>query len=124
MAHGRSVDPAAFLPLKPAAYLLLVALGEGDAHAYALRHAVARRSRDRLHLGPATLHRTLAYLLDQRLIEESPDRPDPAHDDERRRYYRLTPLGRQVVVAETDRLADLVSAARAIRWGGRRQPAR
>jgi DNA-binding MarR family transcriptional regulator len=70
------------------------------------------------------LHRTLAYLLDQRLIEESPDRPDPAHDDERRRYYRLTPLGRQVVVAETDRLADLVSAARAIRWGGRRQPAR
>jgi DNA-binding PadR family transcriptional regulator len=124
MPRARTVDPAAFLPLRPAAYLLLVALAEGDCHAYALKQEVARRTGNRVRLGPATLHRTLAYLLDQRLIEQSPDRPEPGNDDERRLYYRLTPLGHNVAMAETDRLADLVSGVRALRWARRGNPAR
>ena len=110
------IDPTAFLPLKPTAYLLLVALVGGDCHAYALKQEVARRTGDRVRLGPGTLHRSLARLHAAGLIEESPDRPKPADDDERRRYYRLTPLGHKVALAETDRLADLVAAVRGVRW--------
>jgi DNA-binding PadR family transcriptional regulator len=64
-------------------------------------------------LGPGTLYRTLRELLDAGLIAESGERPDPAHDDERRRYYALTDLGRRAALAETRRLARMVEAARA-----------
>ena len=116
MPGARAADPAAFLPLKPTAYLLLVALVERDCHAYALKKEAARRTDGRLRLGPGTLHRSLARLRDDGLIEESPDRPAPARDDERRRYYRLTPLGRKVALAETDRLSDLIATVRGVRW--------
>lgn len=124
MGSPRTVGPEAFLPLRPAAYLLLLGLAEGDGHAYALKQDVARRSGGRVRLGPATLHRTLADLADKGLIEESPARPDPDRDDERRRYYRLTPLGRKVAIAETNRLADLVAGARALGWARRGGSAR
>ena len=116
--RARQADPAVFLPLKPNDYLLLVALAAADAHAYALKKDVASRTDGRVRLGPGTLHRTLARLVDRKLIEESPNRPRPDDDDERRRYYRLTALGRAVVAAETDRLAALVAAARKARWAG------
>ena len=116
MPRARAAAVAAFLPLKPNQYLLLVALVDGDGHAYALKKEVARRTDDRVRLGPGTLHRSLARLVERNLIEESPHRPSPSRDDERRRYYRLTALGRAVLAAETDRLAALIAAARKTRW--------
>lgn len=116
MPRTRAANPAAFLPLKPNDYLLLLALADGDRHAYALKKDVARRTDDRVRLGPGTLHRSLAGLVDRGLAQESPNRPDPERDDQRRRYYRLTALGRAVAAAETDRLAALVAAARRTRW--------
>jgi DNA-binding PadR family transcriptional regulator len=106
-------DPDALLPLKPALYLILLTLAEGDHHGYALKKAVARRTNGKVKLGPGTLYRSIKQLVDQRLVEESGDRPDPALDDERRRYYRLTSFGRDVAAAETERLSTLVAAARA-----------
>ncbi|HKA91001.1 MAG TPA: helix-turn-helix transcriptional regulator [Haliangiales bacterium] len=112
MVRLRRSDPEAWLPLKPAHYLLLVVLADGDCHAYALKKEVALRTDGRVRLGPGTLHRALGWLLEATLVEESPDRPARTLDDERRRYYRLTPLGRRVAAAETERLAALVAAAR------------
>lgn len=124
MNRARTADIDARLPLKPAHYLILLALAEGDCHAYALNKEVARWSEGRVHLGPGSLHRALDQLVDEALIEESPDRPARTLDDERRRYYRLTALGRRVAGGETDRLAGLVAAARAARLGRREEPAR
>ena len=100
-------------PLKPGALLVLITLAAGDRHAYALRKEVAERSGGAVRLGPASLYRTIAALLEDRLIEESPRRPTPELDDERRRYYRITDRGRQVLRAEAERLEVLAAAARA-----------
>jgi len=100
------------LPLTPAAYHILLALAGGERHGYALMQDVNRLSEGAVRLGPGTLYRSLKGLLQERLIEESGERPDPAHDDERRRYYRLTDLGQRVAQAETQRLARLVERAR------------
>ena len=101
-------------PLKPAAFLLLVSLAAGDRHGYALRREVAERSAGAIRLGPASLYRTIASLLENRLIDESERRPAPELDDERRRYYRITDKGRQVLRAEIHRLEALAAAARAV----------
>ena len=74
---------------------------------------VAERTDGQLRLSPSTLYASIKRLLDQRLIEELAERPDPDHDDERRRYYRLTRLGRRVAAAEARRLERLLSDARA-----------
>jgi len=100
-------------PLKPGALLLLIALAAGDRHAYALRKEVAERSGGTVRLGPASLYRTIAGLLEDRLIEESGRRPAAELDDERRRYYRITDRGRHALRAETERLEALAAAARA-----------
>ena len=100
------------LPLPPAIYLILLALNDGEAHGYRIRRAVIERSGDLVKLDPGTLYRHIARLVDDGLIAETADRPRP-EDDERRRYYRLTPLGRRLLAAETERMATLVSAARA-----------
>jgi DNA-binding PadR family transcriptional regulator len=102
-------------PLKPTTFLLLLTLAEGERHGYALKKAVLKRTGGRVDLGPATLYRSLGQLSDLGLIEESDRRPAPELDDERRRYYRLTPAGRKVAAAEAQRLAELVGAARAAR---------
>jgi DNA-binding PadR family transcriptional regulator len=94
-------------------FLILVSLAAGERHGYALKKDVASRTQGKVRLGPATLYRTLAALLDEGLIEESGRRPAPELDDERRRYYRITDRGRRVAAAETRRLEALVSAARA-----------
>ena len=106
-------DPEALLPLKPVLYLMLLALAEGDRHGYALKKDVLRRTAGKVNLGPGTLYRSIRELADGGLIAETDQRPDPALDDERRRYYRLLPFGRRVAAAESRRLADLVAAARA-----------
>jgi DNA-binding PadR family transcriptional regulator len=74
---------------------------------------VAERTNGKLRLSPSSLYASIRRLLEQGLIEELAERPDPAHDDERRRYYRLTQLGREVARAEARRLDRLLSDARA-----------
>jgi DNA-binding PadR family transcriptional regulator len=112
-----------FLPLTPAAFSILLALAGGEKHGYAIMQEIARVSAGALRVGPGTLYRSIKQLLATGMIDESGDRPDPALDDERRRYYRLTGLGRQVVRAEAARLARLVGQAAAIGLlGGDAQP--
>lgn len=96
-----------------AAYHVLLALGRGERHGYGIMREVEALSEGATRLGPGTLYRTLREMLDGGLIAESGERPDPAHDDERRRYYMLTDLGRRAALAETRRLARLVEHARA-----------
>jgi len=104
--------PADFLPLTPAVFHILLALADGEAHGYAIMQSVADRSAGSVRLGAGTLYGAINRLLQDGLIEESEERPDPEMDDSRRRYYRLTDLGGRVVAAETKRMADLVRAAR------------
>jgi DNA-binding PadR family transcriptional regulator len=101
------------LPLKPAHYLILLSLTDGDRHGYALKKDVVRRTGGKVTLGAGSLYRSISQLVDLGLIEVSGWRPDPSVDDERRQYYRLTKLGRTAAVAETERLAALVRDARA-----------
>jgi DNA-binding PadR family transcriptional regulator len=90
-----------------------MALAVEDRHGYAIIQDVAERTRDRLKLGAGTLYRSLQRMLEQGLIVETGDRPDPKDDDERRRYYRITPFGQFVARAEARRLTELVKLARA-----------
>jgi DNA-binding PadR family transcriptional regulator len=111
---SRAADPPpeALLPLQPATFHILVALSDGDRHGYAIMQDVAERTSGTFRLNPGTLYTTIRRLLDQGLIDELDDRPDPDDDDERRRYYRLTSFGRAVARAETARLERLVTLAR------------
>jgi DNA-binding PadR family transcriptional regulator len=106
-------SPSEFLPLTPAVFHILLALADGEAHGYAIMQSVTERSAGSVRLGAGTLYGAINRLLQDGLIEESEERPDPKMDDARRRYYRLTDLGGRVVAAETKRMADLVRAARA-----------
>jgi len=106
-------DPAAHLPLKADLLMILLALRDGERHGYAIMRDAAERSEGTVRLQAGALYRTLKRLVDDGLVAESDVRPAPERDDERRRYYRLPPLGARVVAAELDRLARLVAAARA-----------
>ncbi|MGE0556187.1 MAG: PadR family transcriptional regulator [Gemmatimonadales bacterium] len=108
-----SRDPAPFLPLPAATFHILVSLAQGDRHGYAIIQEVAERTSGALKLSAGTLYRSIHRMLEQGLVSETSTRPAPALDDERRRYYRLTPLGLRVMRAETERLAELVRMARA-----------
>ncbi len=111
MASDRKpAKPEDLLPLKPLHFLMLLALADGDRHAYGIKKDLAAREAYG-PIGPGTLYRTIDQLIDAGLIEETDRRPVPELDDERRRYYRLTALGRKVAVAEANRLADLLKAA-------------
>ena len=110
MAEGP--DPTAYLPLPQAQFHVLVALTEGERHGYAIMKAVEKSSNGIVRMGPASLYGSLKRLVDQGLAEES-TRHTGSTDDERRRYYRLTGLGRKVCAAEADRLAGLVRITRA-----------
>jgi DNA-binding PadR family transcriptional regulator len=92
---------------------LLLCLAEGERHGYALKREIARRTNGRLTLGAGMLYGSISKMLALGLIEESDERPDPHLDDERRRYYRVTPFGRQVAQAEAARMRDLVELAAA-----------
>jgi DNA-binding PadR family transcriptional regulator len=106
--------PAAqtFLPLTPAVFHVLLALVDEDRHGYGIAKEVAARTDDAVRLGPGTLYGTLTRLTEAGLVEERPVRGRAAAD-ERRRYYRITALGREVARAEAQRLASLVDLARA-----------
>jgi DNA-binding PadR family transcriptional regulator len=104
--------PDELLPLKPLHFLMLLTLVDGERHAYAIKKDLASRNVHR-DLGPGTLYRSIAQLIDAGLIEESDRRPSAELDDQRRRYYRVTAFGRRVVIAEAARLDELVAAARA-----------
>jgi DNA-binding PadR family transcriptional regulator len=100
------------LPLLPTRFQIMLALGDSERHGYAIKQEVKRQTNGMIQLGPGTLYGTLKRLVAEGLIEESGERPDPAGDDERRRYYRLTDFGRRVARAEADRLNGLVLLAR------------
>jgi DNA-binding PadR family transcriptional regulator len=105
--------PEVLLPLTPAVFHILIALADGEAHGYAIMQTVTERSMGSVRLGAGTLYGAISRLLQDRLIEECEERPDPHMDDARRRYYRLTEFGARVLTAETKRMAELVKAARA-----------
>jgi DNA-binding PadR family transcriptional regulator len=101
-----------FLPLTPADFNILLALADGEKHGYGIMKEIAAHTGGRLRLGPGTLYGAIKRLLEDDLIEEIAERPDPAHDDERRRYYGLTEFGQRVAAAEAARLEELVQLAR------------
>jgi DNA-binding PadR family transcriptional regulator len=108
-------DPADLLPLRSVEFLVLLMLGRGDRHGYGIMQDVSAHTKQRIQLEAGSLYRTIRRLQDARLLEESARRPAADLDDERRRYYRLTPLGRRVVAAEASRLRGLVRLAEAAR---------
>jgi len=123
-ARKSTETPAgSFLPLTPAVFHILLTLADGETHGYAIMQEVARRSGGSVKLGPGTLYGAISRLLEDGLIEESDERPDPKMDDTRRRYYRLTNFGGRVLAAETERLADLVRAARSTKVIRKLRPA-
>ena len=100
--------PDSFLPLKPHRFHILLSLAGQEQHGYGIMQEVLERTGGKVRLWPATLYGTIQRLIEAELIEESDDRPAPQFDDERRRYYRLTRLGRRVLSAESRRLEELV----------------
>ncbi len=108
-----AVEPESFLPLHRDTFHILVSLADRDRHGYAVLQDVLERTNGKLRLSPSSLYASIRRLLEQELIEELEERPGPAHDDERRRYYRLTRLGRDVAKAEARRLERLLGDARA-----------
>ena len=111
MIDGKEIDT--LLPLPAATFHILMAVADQDRHGYAIIQDVAMRTGGELKLSAGTLYRSIQRMLEQGLLIETRERPDPDEDDERRRYYRITPLGTAVARAEARRLADLVRMARA-----------
>jgi len=111
--------PAAFLPLTPVVFEILVSLASEDRHGYSMLGDIRTRTGE--HVRAGSLYRALNRLLDDGLIQELDERPDLKLDDERRRYYRLTALGRKVAEAEAARLQAQVRAARSARLLPRRR---
>jgi DNA-binding PadR family transcriptional regulator len=105
--------PESLLPLPPATFHILVALADDDRHGYAILKDVAARTDGTVTLSAGTLYRSIERMLQQGLIRELSSRPAKDMDDERRRYYRVTPFGRAVAIAEARRLAQMLAAARA-----------
>lgn len=112
MAYSRS-DIDALLPLPPATLHILMSLAEQERHGYGIIQDVAARTDGELRLSAGTLYRSIQRMLEQGLLVESSKRPAAALDDERRRYYRITPFGTAVARAEARRLVQLVALARA-----------
>jgi DNA-binding PadR family transcriptional regulator len=103
--------PDAHLPLTPATFHILLSLSDGERHGYAIMSEVRERTRGTVKLGPGTLYTALKRLVDSGVVLEAGERSG-RDDDERRRYYRLTPLGRAVARAEARRLEEMVRLAR------------
>jgi DNA-binding PadR family transcriptional regulator len=104
------VDARAFIPLKTQWFHIMLSLAGGEQHGYGIMNEVLQRTTGKVRLWPATLYGSIKRLIEAELIEESDERPAPELDDARRRYYRLTALGRRVLDAECDRLQELVRA--------------
>jgi DNA-binding PadR family transcriptional regulator len=108
-----AAEVAAVLPLPTVTFHILLALAGAELHGYAILQDVTARTGGAVQLGAGTLYRSIHRMLEQGLVVESSERPDPELDDERRRYYRITPLGAAAVRAEAARLSQLVALARA-----------
>ena len=106
-------DPDSLLPLTPSMFQILIALADGEKHGYAIIKEVARRTNGEIALGAGTLYAIIRRFVQEGVIAESSERPDPALDDDRRRYYRLTPFGRDVARAEAARMEAALGMARA-----------
>jgi DNA-binding PadR family transcriptional regulator len=105
-------DISTFLPLSPQVFHILVALANCDRHGYSIMQDVEARTGGELRLSPGTLYGSIKRMLEQGLVIELRRRDRPNENDERRRYYRLTPLGRKVVKAEALRMSELIEHAR------------
>ena len=106
------VDPQKFIPLKTHWFHIMLSLAVGEQHGYGIMQEVLNRTTGKVRLWPATLYGSIKRLIEAELIEESDERPAPELDDARRRYYRLTTLGKRVLDAECERLQELVRAIR------------
>jgi DNA-binding PadR family transcriptional regulator len=107
------IKPEDLLPLPTAVFHILIALADRDRHGYAIMQDVAERTGGAVQLSAGTLYSSIRRMLEQGLIEELSESPDPTNTDERRRYYRLARFGRRVAAAEVARLNALVQQARA-----------
>lgn len=105
-------DPLSFIPLKTHWFHIMLSLAGGEQHGYGIMQDVLNQTTGKVRLWPATLYGSIKRLIEAELIEESDERPAPELDDARRRYYRLTPLGRRVLDAECERLQELVRTIR------------
>lgn len=110
--RGGNSTVEAYLPLTPSRFHVLLALAGGEKHGYAIVKESSRLSSGKTKINVSTLYAVIQRLEAEGLIVESDERPDPALDDERRRYYRLTDLGRSVAEAEAERLEDIITVAR------------
>ena len=115
-------NPRELLPLTTATFHILLILAGGEQHGYSIMQEVEASTDGQVKLGPGTLYSAIKRLRNEGLIEESDERPDPALDDERRRYYRLTGFGMRVARAESQRLEQLVRAAHDKKLLGRTTP--
>ena len=106
-------DIQTFLPLKPQWFHIMLSLAGGEQHGYGVMQEVLDRTDGKIRLWPATLYGSIKRLMEAGLITGSEERPAPELDDTRRRYYRLTALGKRVLDAECDRLQELISVVRA-----------
>ena len=107
-------NPSDLLPLPVAQLHILLALATGEKHGYAIMREVEVLTEGAVTMGPGTLYGTVKKMLKVELIEESDERPDPELDDQRRRYYRITGMGRRVLDAEVNRMEQLARTARLI----------
>ena len=105
--------PDSLLPLPTAVFHILIALADRDRHGYSIMQDVAARTSGKVQLSAGTLYSSVRRMLEQGLIEELAESPDPSSTDERRRYYRLTRFGKRVAAAEAERFTALLQQARA-----------
>ena len=110
--QSETPDPTPFLPLSPAALHIVLSLNRGERHGYAIMSDVEQLSDGVIKLGPGTMYGTIKKLVSQGIIEQTDTRPDPALDDQRRKYYRLTGLGQAACDSEIQRLANLLEHTR------------
>lgn len=102
-------DIQSLLPLTPTVFHMLLALADGEKHGYGIMQAVEVETRGQMRIRIGSLYGSIRRMIDAGLIEETRERPDPELDDERRRYYGLTGLGRRVLSAEAARLAQAMA---------------
>lgn len=108
----RDQNLESLLPLPIAVFHILIALADRERHGYSIMQDVSARTDGKVHLSAGTLYSSIRRMLEQGLIEELTESPDPSNTDERRRYYRLTRFGKKVAAAEVDRLKTLLRQAR------------
>ena len=106
-------SPDEILPLTPAVFNILLALADGEKHGYAIMLEVEANTSGQVKMGPGTLYGSIKRMLAGGLVAESDERPDPELDDQRRRYYSLTEVGRKVLAAEAQRLSSQLRLAQA-----------